>query len=410
MKETRFKQTEIGLVPEEWRVVRLGEVCKTSSGGTPSRSTTNYYRGNIPWVTTSELKDDWIFDSKEHISEDAVSQSSAKVFESGTLLMAMYGATIGRLGILKIDAATNQACCAISSSKASLLYLFYHLLYKRKEIVALGCGAGQPNISQDIVKYIEFPFPPLAEQSRIAGALSSVDGLLSSLARLIEKKRALRTATMQRLLTAKTRLPGFNEPWKEVRLGDYFDIGNGYTPSKANPAYWTNGTIPWFRMEDIRTNGRILSDSIQHITPQAVKGGGLFPKNSIILSTTATIGEHALLIADSLANQRFSFLVRKLNRAEEIDIMYFFYQCFALGDWCRENINEGGLAAVNMEDLKNYLIPLPSLPEQRAIAAVLSSMDSELSALEAKRAKVEALRTGMMHELLTGRIRLTECE
>lgn len=97
--------------------------------------------------------------------------------------------------------------------------------------------------------------------------------------------------------------------WK--MLSEVFDIKNGYTPSKANKEFWKNGTIPWFRMEDIRENGRILNDSIQHITPQAVKGGKLFPANSIIVATTATIGEHALITVDSLANQRFTFLSKK---------------------------------------------------------------------------------------------------
>ena len=95
-------------------------------------------------------------------------------------------------------------------------------------------------------------------------------------------------------------------------LGEVFEMRNGYTPSKNNPDFWEGGTIPWFRMDDIRENGRILSDSIQHITPSAIKGKGLFEANSFILATTATIGEHALIIADSLANQQLTNLkVRK---------------------------------------------------------------------------------------------------
>ena len=212
---------------------------------------------------------------------------------------------------------------------------------------------------------------------------------------------------MQQLLTGKTRLKGFSEPWMEHTIDELFDLGNGYTPSKSNPAYWTNGTIPWFRMEDIRTNGRILKDSIQHVTPEAVKGNGLYPKYSIILSTTATIGEHALLIADSLANQRFTFLNRKVNRRDMIDIIFFYHYCFILGKWCRDNINAGGLLAVNMDDLKNHSIYIPkSIAEQQAIATILTKMDDEITALEAKKAKYEAIKQGMMQQLLTGKIRL----
>ncbi|GHP44658.1 restriction endonuclease subunit S [Helicobacter pylori] len=119
-------------------------------------------------------------------------------------------------------------------------------------------------------------------------------------------------------------------------LEEVFEIKNGYTPSKNNPEFWEKGTIPWFRMEDIRENGRILKDSIQHITPKALKGKKLFPKNSIIISTTATIGEHALLIVDSLANQQFTFLSKKANCDIALDMKFFFYQCFLLGEWCKK--------------------------------------------------------------------------
>ena len=269
-----------------------------------------------------------------------------------------------------------------------------------------GQGDAVVHISKASLENLFIPLPPIEEQRRIASALTSIDNLIDSLDRLIAKKRDIKQGAMQQLLSGKKRLKGFTEPWKSFKIDDLFDIGNGYTPSKANPAYWTNGTIPWFRMEDIRANGRILKDSIQHITEEAVKSSGLFPANSIILSTTATIGEHALLIADSLANQQFRFLTRKLNRCSDIDILFFFYHCFILGEWCRTNINDGGLMAVNMNDLKNYTFPAPSLPEQQAIASVLTTMDNELSALEAKRKKYEQIKQGMMQQLLTGKIRL----
>lgn len=195
------------------------------------------------------------------------------------------------------------------------------------------------------------------------------------------------------------RFAGFEGEWKKVRLGDMFDIGNGYTPSKNVPQFWTNGTIPWFRMEDIRENGRILKDSIQHVTKEAVKSTGLFPANSIIISTTATIGEHALLIADSLANQRFSFLVRKLNRIDSMDIMFIFYHCFLLGDWCRSKSNAGGLLAVNMEDLRNYYFSLPSLPEQQKISEYFTEIDRAISLQTEKLSKLKQIKAASLQNM-----------
>ncbi|BAW36252.1 anti-codon nuclease masking agent [Helicobacter pylori] len=156
-------------------------------------------------------------------------------------------------------------------------------------------------------------------------------------------------------------------------LEEVFEIKNGYTPSKNNPEFWEKGTIPWFRMEDIRENGRILKDSIQHITPKALKGKKLFPKNSIMISTTATIGEHALLIVDSLANQRFTFLSKKANCDLALDMKFFFYQCFLLGEWCKKNTNVSGFASVDMTAFKKYKFPIPPLEIQQEIVKILDA-------------------------------------
>ncbi len=156
-------------------------------------------------------------------------------------------------------------------------------------------------------------------------------------------------------------------------LEEVFEIKNGYTPSKNNPEFWEKGTIPWFRMEDIRENGRILKDSIQHITPKALKGKKLFPKNSIMISTTATIGEHALLIVDSLANQRFTFLSKKANCNLALDMKFFFYQCFLLGEWCKKNTNVSGFASVDMSAFKKYKFPIPPLEIQQEIVKILDA-------------------------------------
>ncbi len=176
-------------------------------------------------------------------------------------------------------------------------------------------------------------------------------------------------------------------------LEEVFEIKNGYTPSKNNPEFWEKGTIPWFRMEDIRENGRILKDSIQHITPKALKGKKLFPKNSIIISTTATIGEHALLIVDSLANQQFTFLSKKANCGIALDMKFFFYQCFLLGEWCKKNTNVSGFASVDMTAFKKYKFPIPPLEIQQEIVKILDAfteLNTELNTeLKARKKQYE---------------------
>lgn len=169
-----------------------------------------------------------------------------------------------------------------------------------------------------------------------------------------------------------------------MRMDEVFEMRNGYTPSKANDKYWDNGTIPWFRMEDIRQNGRILSDSIQHITKEAVKGGRLFPANSFIIATTATIGEHALVIADSLANQQFTNLTIRKSLVEQILVKYLFYYLFVVGEWCKNNTNISGFASVDMSKFKKLEIPIPPLEVQNEIVRILDTFTSHAAELQAE--------------------------
>ena len=210
--------------------------------------------------------------------------------------------------------------------------------------------------------------------------------------------------------TPLLRFPEFlnDEEWAMDSMESIFEIKNGYTPSKSNPDFWTDGTIPWFRMEDIRKNGHILSDSIQHITPGAVKSAGLFPAYSIIVATTATIGEHALIIVDSLANQQFTFLTKRKSFDNRIDMVYFHYFMFIIDEWCKQNTNAGGLLSVNMEAFKKLTIPYPtSLAEQQKIAECFTSIDKQIEATNSKLQQLKAHKRGLVQRLFPVRGKTT---
>jgi len=186
------KMPENNNIPKHWQVKKLGEVCLTTSGGTPSRSKSKYYNGNIPWVKSGELDRGLITDTEEKISETAIQNSSAKIFPKGTLLIALYGATIGKLAFLGIDAATNQAVCGIYKNENLVSkYLFHFLFYRRPSLIKQSIGGAQPNISQGILKNIEIPLPPLSEQLAI---VSKIEELLSDLE---NGKQQLQTAQQQ---------------------------------------------------------------------------------------------------------------------------------------------------------------------------------------------------------------------
>lgn len=189
---------------------------------------------------------------------------------------------------------------------------------------------------------------------------------------------------MSELSYLEKLLDGVEVEW--LPLSKVFNLRNGYTPSKTKKEFWANGDIPWFRMDDIRENGRILGNSLQKISSCAVKGGKLFPENSILISTSATIGEHALITVPHLANQRFTCLALKESYADCFDIKFLFYYCFSLAEWCRKNTTMSSFASVDMDGFKKFLIPRPcpdnpekSLAIQSEIVRILDKF-TELTA------------------------------
>lgn len=176
-------------LPENWCWTRMQEIAQWGSGGTPSRKVSEYYTGDISWVKTGELNDDYIFETEEHITKEAISHSSAKIYPTDTVVIAMYGATIGKVGILGIPAATNQACaCAIVKPSTDYKYLFYYAQSQKDDFIKKGKGGAQPNISQEIIKFHQFPLPPLAEQQRI---VDRIESLFAKLDEAKEKAQAV---------------------------------------------------------------------------------------------------------------------------------------------------------------------------------------------------------------------------
>ena len=235
-------------------------------------------------------------------------------------------------------------------------------------------GAKVIDIKTDDLAKILIPIPPLAVQEEIVRILDSFADYSAQLQAELQAELQARKAQYEYY---RNHLLAFNNdqiPFKP--LGEVFELRNGYTPSKNNPEFWEGGTIPWFRMEDIRENGRILSDAIQHITPAAIKGKGLFEANSFILATTATIGEHALLIADSLANQRFTNLKVRKSLANLLKTKFIYYYMFIVDEFCKNNTNVSGFASVDMDKLKRMPIPIPPIPVQEKIVAILDRFEA----------------------------------
>lgn len=235
------------------------------------------------------------------------------------------------------------------------------------------------NLNIQVMSGFEIPLPSLSIQKEIVSVLDKFSELIEKTDEEIALRQKQYEYYREKLLTFEDG----EVEWKT--LASVFDTRNGYTPSTKNIDFWNNGDIPWFKMEDIRDNGRILSDSKLHITSKAVKGKGLFKANTIILATSATIGEHALVTVDYLSNQRFTNLSVKKELAEKVDIKFYYFYMYIIDNWCKEHINQGGFASVDMGALYKLLIPVPSLSRQQEIVATLDKFEALISKLKEER-------------------------
>lgn len=390
---------------------RIGDIASTASGGTPSRDKPTYYTGEICWVTTGELKDGPLFDTKEHITMDAIANSSAKIFPSGTLLMAMYGATIGKLGIIQMDAATNQACCAFfPKNELSTRFLYYWLLYRRKNIIELGCGAGQPNISQDVIRNIMVPSIKIVEQEKIASILSDVDELISNLERLIDKKINIKQGVMQELLTRNRRLTGFVDRWESYSIKELGDFYNGLSGKTRDD--FGHGNAHYIPFMNVLYNTSIDIKDLETVDVGPRENQNLVKKYDLFFNTSSETPEEVgmcSVLLDDIPNtylNSFCFGYRlKSDKAFPLFLSYYFNSFVGrkLMTVLAQGLTRYNLSKSNFEKL---IIELPPFEEQVEIASILSDMDLEIETLSHKLDKYKNLKQGAMQKLLTGEIRL----
>ncbi len=279
----------------------------------------------------------------------------------------------------------------------------------RKKICKTANGVTRFNISKKLFANITIPIPPVKVQHEIAIFLDYFSDYAAELQAELQARKEQYEYYRNLLLTFNPSANGYGTddeqkdsvtPWggrsykiQWKKMEEVFEMRNGYTPSKNQPDFWEGGTIPWFRMEDIRENGRILSDSIQHITPAAIKGKGLFEANTFILATTATIGEHALIIADSLANQQFTNLKVRKSLANFLNTKFIFYYMFIVDEFCKNNTNVSGFASVDMGKLKRMPFPIPPMELQEKIVGILDRFETLVNDLsKGLPAEIEAVK------------------
>ena len=390
-----------------WKTVKLGEVTEIIKGGTPSRNVEKYFRGNIAWAIPSDITalDSFLYidDTETHITEEALSNSAARLLPAGTVLLTSR-ATIGETAITTVPMATNQGFANFICREALLnVFLAYYLRYIKEKLNDLASGSTFKEVTKRTLLNIEIPLPPLSEQRAIAEVLSDVDGLLNALDALIAKKLAIKQATMQQLLTGKTRLPGFSDAWETRRVSEFGDIVTGETPNIRNRALW-DGAYPWITPTDITSN-RDMTASERMITQKGLNSiRRTLPPNTVLVTCIASIGKNAILKTTGSCNQQINAVVP--NAAHNVEFLYYLFEYNS--SYLLANAGVTATPIISKSIFSEFVFQVPSLEEQRSIASILSDIDAEIAALEQRRDKTRAIKQGMMQQLLTGRVRLSE--
>ena len=424
-----YKQTEVGVIPEDWKVLELGEIAKLERGkfSARPRNDPKFFGGKIPFIQTGDVtqSDGKITSYSQTLNEEGLSVS--KLFPKKTLFFTI-AANIGDMGIASFATACPDSLIAIlPRSYIDKGWIFYALRFRKGEFEDLATQNAQLNINLEKLNPYRLAVPPLSEQRVIAQTLSDVDALIASLDKLIAKQRHLKTATMQQLLTGKKRLLGFGEgkgykqtevgvipeDWPTLRIGNLFGFKNGLNKAKE---FFGAGTPIVNYMDVFSHPGLYKSEILGKVTVSAdeIRAYGVRQGDVFFTRTSETveeIGIAAVLLEDVDDGVFSGFVLRARPKSPDLGLNLLFKKYCFDSEIARKQITSTSSyttrALTNGRLLSQVILPCPpKLEEQHAIAAVLSDMDAAISALETRRAKTQAIKQGMMQELLTGRVRL----
>ncbi|MFY4730542.1 restriction endonuclease subunit S [Nitrospira sp. BLG_2] len=420
-----YKQTEAGVLPEDWGAVALQSITppnrKNAIVDGPFGSnlkSIHYRKSGIPIITSGFVTDGTFHaDTYDYVDRSKFLEERRSAVSPGDIVMAKIGERCGASAILPHNHETgilsgNALKITVDESHNSTAYIWQVLwnMHESGKLECLRTVGAQPALSMANLKKHKIPVPPTRDEQRaIAEALSDVDALLGGLDRLIAKKRDLKQATMQQLLTGQTRLPGFHSEWEMKRLGEIADIKTGPFGSSLHESDYVQDGTPIITVEHLGEFGvehRNLPMVSDH-DRQRLRGYSL-EIGDIVFSRVGSVDRNAL-IRPSEAGWLFSGrLLRVRPDKDKAFAQFLSYQFHgeAFKGLVRSVAVGQTMACLNTQILKGIIVKLPSVPEQTAIAEVLSEMDAELAGLEQRREKTRALKQAMMQELLTGRIRL----
>lgn len=419
-------------LPAEWGRVRLGDLGSVYAGSTPRRSESQYWEGSIPWLTPSEVTgrtSKWIHHTEEQISKSGYESTSVHLVPKGSLLVTTR-ATIGEVAIAAMPITTNQGFKnLVLGSGDDPIFYYYVLRFVADEMKRLASGSTFDEISKSDFTEIVVPRPSLSEQRRIADVLATVDAAIQETDEVIAKQEQVKTGLLQDLLTrgldAQGRLrdpekepEAFRETtdlgkvpaeWDLTTLGEVGIWKSGGTPRRSNPSYW-GGETPWLTPKDMKSYR--VERTTDYVTSEGLSGTKVAPAGSIFVVVRGMILAHTFPVCVSDRPMAFNQDVKAVIPSAEIASEY-------LGKWMQAHegaflrlVTEAthGTKRFDMSDLYSLSVAVPPREEQRSIVQRLHSQESRVDQEREYKSKLQCLKTGLMQDLLNGRVRVPEAK
>lgn len=414
-----YKKTEVGVIPEDWEVVLLSDICEVNPkkdilenddevAFLPMEQVSN--SGRIIKIHTRKYEEV----SKGYTpfkNKDVLLAKITPCFENGKR------ALVENLQYKMGFGSTEFHVLRSLEERVMPKYLYYCIdTHRFKELAERNMtgSAGQKRVPTTFLKDFKLPIPPLKEQEKISEILSTVDSQIDDTEKLIEKSKELKKGLMQKLLTKgishsefkKTEIGEIPASWSVKKLKDLVEIVNGGTPDTNNDSYWNNGNIKWATPTDITKNmSKYINKTEKLITENGLKNSSarILPVGSILMSSRATIGERAINTVPMCTNQGFKSLIC----TDKINNEYLYYYIHLLRSKMIRLASGSTFLEISKKEVENMRVSVPSLDEQIKIGEILSCIDNNIENYETKKQKLEEFKKGLMQQLLTGKIRVT---
>jgi type I restriction enzyme S subunit len=400
--DTEFQQTEVGLIPQDWIIEKIGAFADVTAGGTPSTMISKYWNGDIRWMNSGELNFKRVFDVENRITELGLSNSATRLIPEKCVLIGLagQGKTRGTVAMNMVELCTNQSIAAIHPSKLiNQDYLFYNLDNRYFELRGLSTGdGGRGGLNLTIIKNLFVACPPLPQQAAIATALSDMDELITQTEKLIEKKKAIKQGVMQELLRPK-------DGWVTKNLGEVAVFRRGSFPQPYGLDKWyddINGE-PFVQVFDVDNDKKLKPETKRYISVDAQKMSVFAKKGTIVLTIQGSIGRIAITQYDAFIDRTLLVFESFKYEFNDYFFMHTIHQLFEIE---KQSAPGGIIKTITKNALKNFEITFPEIDEQVRIGMIIKDIESDIVTMENKLQKLNNKKQGMMQALLTGKIRL----